>query len=153
MPLITSLVAKLTADFPAFHFTPASEFRWSPDEQAIFYDASSKDAASLLHELSHAALGHASFTRDIGLLELERAAWQHATEVLAPAYGVVISEDQIEDALDTYRDWLHARSTCPSCGATGLQTKKNEYKCLACLAKWRVNDARVCGLRRYKLPN
>lgn len=153
MHSITSLATKLAADFPAFRFAPGGEFRWSPDERAIFYDADSNDAASLLHELSHAILGHAQFTRDVALLELERAAWQHAMDTLAPTYGVAIAEDQVETALDTYRDWLHARSTCPSCGATGLQTKKNEYKCLACLSKWRVNDARVCGLRRYKLPN
>jgi hypothetical protein len=153
MHSITSLVTKLATDFPAFRFVPGSEFRWSPGEQAIFYDANSGDGASLLHELSHALLAHAEFTRDVALLELERAAWQHATETLAPIYGVAIAEEQVEAALDTYRDWLHARSTCPSCGATGLQTKKDEYKCLTCRERWRVNDARLCGLRRYKLPN
>jgi Zn-dependent peptidase ImmA (M78 family) len=152
MQPISSLVSKLAADFPSLRLAAGGEFRWSPDEQVIFYDAASSDASSLLHELAHAILGHAAYDRDIELLELERAAWQHATRLLAPKYGVSITDTQVEDALDTYRDWLHARSTCPACQATGLQVKKNEYKCIACQAKWRVNDARICGLRRYTLP-
>jgi len=152
MQPIPSLVTRLSADFPSFRFVPAGEFRWSPDERTIFYDATSLEAGSLLHELSHAVLGHSTYAKDVELLELERAAWQHAIAVLVPKYEVAITESQVEDALDTYRDWLHARSICPTCGATGVQTKKNEYKCIACHARWRVNDARICGLRRYKLP-
>jgi hypothetical protein len=132
-------------------FVQADEFRWLPEEQTIFYDPISADTASLLHEVAHAVLDHAAYSRDIELIELERQAWQYASEHMAQKYRVAITSDQIEDSLDTYRDWLHARSTCPTCQATGLQAKKNEYKCIACLGRWRVNDARICGLRRYKI--
>jgi hypothetical protein len=151
MPSITSLATKLQADFPAFTFTGADEFRWSPKEKTIFYDQTSDDQASLLHELSHASLHHTDYTKDIELIEMERDAWEYATIHLAKRYAVPIDDATVQDALDTYRDWLHARSTCPHCKATGLQTKKNQYKCLVCETEWRVNDARVCALRRYTL--
>jgi hypothetical protein len=151
MPSITSLATKLQTDFPRFGFVASHEFRWSPKERTIFYDQDSSDQASLLHELSHAILDHREYARDIELIELERDAWTYARETLAHTYDASIDSEQSEDALDTYRDWLHARSICPGCLATGLQTKKNEYKCILCTTKWRVNDARICALRRYKI--
>jgi hypothetical protein len=150
MPSIISLATKLQADFPAFTFVSDTGFRWSPDEKVILYDQASEDLPSLLHELSHAILDHKRYTRDIQLIELERDAWRYARDVLAVAYSVAIDTNQVEDALDTYRDWLHARSVCPGCRATGVQTGKNEYKCIICITTWRVNDARICALRRYK---
>jgi len=148
----TSLTDTLAQQFPEFSFVASDEFRWSPDSQTVTYDRASDDLAALLHELSHAILGHKDYKRDIELIGLERDAWRYASEKLAKAYRVTVSPDEIEDSLDTYRDWLHARSTCPRCQATGIQVKKHEYKCPACFQKWRVNDARVCALRRYKLP-
>lgn len=148
MPSITSLVETFKATYPQFTFTEGDEFRWNPNEQTIFYTVSSNDSASFLHELAHALLGHVTYVKDIQLLEMEREAWQHAIEI-APRYAVSISEDLLESSLDTYRDWLHARSQCPTCKATGIQTRQSVYKCLACNALWRVNDARTCGLKRY----
>jgi len=147
----TSLAAKLQANFPGFYFSPSDEFRWSPSELTIFYDKASSDVASLLHELSHAVLGHKEYAKDIELIELERDAWTYTKHTLSLLYDVQVEADIVEDSLDTYRDWLHARSACPQCQATGLQTKKNEYKCLVCFGRWRVNDARMCALRRYTL--
>lgn len=148
MPLIP-LLSKLEKDFDSFYFKPADEFRWSPKETTIYYDNQSTDTAALLHELSHAVLAHRDYSRDIALLELERDAWEYARLTLAPMYGVTIEEAAIDDSLNTYRDWLHVRSLCPSCAATGLQTKRSMYTCLACATNWQVNDARSCALRRY----
>lgn len=148
MPSI-HLLPKLEEDFSAFHFMPATEFRWSPDEMTIYYDERAHDDPTLLHELAHAILDHKDYLKDIGLIELERDAWEYARSTLAPSYGVAIEEDIVQDSLDTYRDWLHARSTCPQCGATGLQVRKSDYKCIACNTLWHVNDARFCALRRY----
>jgi hypothetical protein len=154
MQSISSLITSLTKDFPDYTFSPADEFRWSPHDQTIFFDLHSTDCAALLHEVSHAILKHSTYTRDIELLELERQAWQYAAKHMTSAYGIDITDDQIEDSLDTYRDWLHARSACPTCSATGLQVSKDTYKCIACMGQWRVNDARICELRRYKIhPN
>lgn len=151
MPSTISLANKLRSDFPAFIFTASDTFRWSPQEKKIYYDHASDDTASLLHETSHAILDHTEYSKDIELIEMERDAWSHATTLLAATYQIKINEEDIQNALDTYRDWLHARSTCPQCEATGVQTKKSEYKCIACRSKWRVNEARVCALRRYRL--
>lgn len=151
MPLISSLVNKLRSDFGQFTFAPGDTFHWSPTDSTIYYVVESDDAASLLHELAHGLLGHKSYTRDITLLEMERDAWSRASQQLGPIYEVTIDKDTVEAALDTYRDWLHARSTCPNCQAIGIQTNKHHYGCVACHEKWRVNDARICALRRYKL--
>lgn len=152
-PSISSLIAKLRAHFPQFQFIAGDVFRWAPEEMAIYYIDNALDAPSLLHELSHAILDHREFDRDIQLIAYEQAAWHYAREVLAPEYRIAISSDHIEDSLDTYRDWLHARSRCPQCGATGLQSKQRLYVCLVCQTKWQVNDARQCQLRRNVLTN
>ena len=144
----SSLLAKLQNDFSHFQFISGSEFRWAPQENTVYYPIDTHDSASLLHELSHAVLDHQTYTRDIQLLDCEQAAWQYAKTVLAMRYGIEISQDAIEDSLDTYRDWLHARSSCPECRATGMQIKQSMYSCLACRSKWHVNDARTCQLQR-----
>jgi len=148
MPSIISLASHLQTDFSLFRFTASNEFRWSYSERTIFYDIASDDTASLLHELSHAILNHQTYRRDIELIEMERDAWRRAV-ILGQKYNVVITTDDIEDSLDTYRDWLHSRSTCPSCKATGIELKRRQYSCIACNVRWNVNDARICALRRY----
>jgi hypothetical protein len=149
---IASLITKLAADYPHFAFMPAEEFRWNPKENTVFYDSSSNNASFLLHELAHAVLGHSEYARDIELIELERSAWEFVKKNLSRTYEVTLNDEIIEDSLDTYRDWLHARSTCPTCQSTGIETKKYEYKCIACGTLWKVNDARICALRRRILP-
>lgn len=153
MPLIPSLIPNLKTAYPQFHFKPGVRYAWSPEEKTVFYiDAPDQDNALLLHELSHAILGHTDYQRDIELLAMERAAWDNAL-LLAPSYNATISDDVIQGALDSYRDWLHARSTCPHCEATGLQTKRKTYSCLACRHTWSVNEARICGLRRTNVTS
>jgi hypothetical protein len=149
MPSTISLISKLQADYPKYCFKSSDEFRWSPEECTIYYKGAPSEPATLLHELSHALLAHTTYVKDINLIELERDAWQYARSTLAPIYSLTIPEDAIQDSLDTYRDWLHARSTCPVCKAIGLQIKASGYKCIVCGTHWRVNDARTCALRRY----
>jgi hypothetical protein len=150
MPSTPSLLDKLRQDFPDIHLTPGDSFRWSPEERTVYY-AGTDDTASLAHEVAHAALNHAAYTKDIDLIKMERDAWEYAVTTLAIQYGLEIADDTVQDALDTYRNWLHARSACPGCQATGLQTGMKTYACLACKAAWRVNEARACMLRRYTL--
>jgi hypothetical protein len=154
MPPLTSLVAKLSADYPELSFVSSAEFSWSPSNKSVYYTSKSPSSASLLlHELSHALLGHDSYDKDISLIAMERDAWEKASD-LAVDYGVTINEDTVQDHLDSYREWMHARSRCPSCDAIGVQNGKNTYHCVACRADWTVNEARLCGLKRYKItPN
>lgn len=150
MPSMKSLISLLSADYPQFRVEIGKEFRWSADTQTIFVNANSPYAEEfVLHELSHAILGHKGYEKDIELIKYERDAWEYARTVLSEKYAIAITEEAAEDNLDTYRDWLHARSTCPSCQATGLQVKKRVYACVACGATWSVNEARLCGLKRY----
>lgn len=150
-----SLVARLKKDFSGIRFEQSDDFYWSPNTSTVYFTPvkSTEDKLTLLHEVAHALLGHNHFKRDIDLIRIERAAWDRVRDELAPNYDIHATEDDIEDMLDTYREWLHARSTCPHCSMTGIQTDGALYHCLGCGHDWRVNDARRCGLRRYSLTN
>lgn len=146
----TSLASLLKSEFPSISFVPGNIFAWSHIRKQVEYIADSSDTASLLHELSHALLGHKTYRRDIELLGYERDAWAHAI-ALGPKYKIKIEEETIQNALDTYRDWLHARSKCPICSASGMQTAPSTYTCPACNAAWKVNSATTCALKRYTI--
>ena len=151
MPSTAKLISQLKTDYPQFSFKKSDVFLWSPTEKTICYsDGKSDDYIYILHELSHAILGHIDYGHDIELIAMERQAWDKSTE-LAVKYDLMIDDNMIQSSIDTYRDWLHSRSTCPMCEATGLQAKKYTYNCLVCGHTWRVNEAKSCALRRYKI--
>jgi hypothetical protein len=151
MPSIDLLIKRLKEDFSDLTFVEEDHFSWAPNTKTVAFSPSEPDAMErLLHELAHAKLDHHDYDRDIDLIAMERDAWQLACTELSQKYEVPINTEVIETHMDTYRDWLHARSTCPHCTATGLQIGHRSYKCVACLKTWDVNEARVCGLKRYK---
>ncbi|MDR1196853.1 MAG: hypothetical protein LBL08_01075 [Candidatus Nomurabacteria bacterium] len=142
------LIERLQADFGQFLFILGDENRWSPEEKTIFYVED--DVASLLHELGHALLEHKKFVQDVELLHIERDAWEKAREI-GVKYGLKIDDEQVEKAMDGYRDWLHFRSICPVCDQNGVQEHSSgRYRCLNCDTVWNANDARKTALRRYK---
>jgi hypothetical protein len=146
----SDLLPNIISQFPQLSFVVGEEFRWSPQKKTITYNLEDPHlTARLLHEVAHAELGHHEYERDIELIAYERDAWHYAKATLSPLFGVIIDSDTIEDDLDTYRDWLHARSTCPECSATGIQTNEKEYTCVACRTVWTVNQAIGCGLKRH----
>jgi hypothetical protein len=146
-PSITWLVAKLQARYPELSLTPSDDLAWSPSANTVYYSNDS-NPSELLHEVGHSLLNHRRFDRDITLLGMERDAWLEARKV-AENLHLTVDEEVSETHLDTYRDWLHARSTCPHCTETGIETAARIYNCLSCGASWHVNDARRCQLRRY----
>lgn len=149
MRSMSSLIHKLKTSHPNISFVASEQFSWSPSKKTVFYDRQTPNAASLLlHELSHALLGHKEYRRDIELVAMETAAWEKA-KLLADELSIRLKEDAVQDHLDTYRDWLHGRSTCPECSANGYQTAASSYACPACSHTWKVNEARTCALRRY----
>jgi hypothetical protein len=148
-----STLSRLKSNYPEINFVASDDFSWEPASSTVYYRPDVPESNSfLLHEISHSILGHNTYKSDIELLKMERDAWEKAKSI-AKEYEVTVSDDLIEDALDSYRDWLHARSTCPSCNATGMQVKNRQYRCLACNNEWRVNEARNCRLMRYEIKN
>jgi hypothetical protein len=146
-----TLITRLQAQYPNLQFTHGERFSWSPETNEIFYkpDAEGETAAwSLLHETGHALLRHQDYRADVELLRLEIAAWERA-RLLATDVGVTIDEDHIQDCLDTYRDWLHKRSICPTCTAKSLQQDDFiHYRCYNCHTVWKVSGDRFC--RSYR---
>jgi hypothetical protein len=149
-----SLVQQLQKQFPTISFVPAESFYWSPRKQVVnFVTAASEDnigAWSLLHELGHALLEHKNYGSDFELLSLELAAWEKA-QVIAQEYDIVISSGHIQDCLDTYREWLYLRSTCPQCMSGSQQIEPHLYSCFNCNTTWRVSRSRQCRSYRQKL--
>ncbi len=149
-PSISSLLPRLRDAYPDLEFVASDHFAWQPTGSRVVYNEAADDAVwQLLHELGHGLLGHTAYARDIELISMERDAWQRAISV-AHDFGLTLPPDTIEAHLDSYRDWLHARSTCPDCQQTGIQTAEKTYTCPHCRTAWSVNDARTCQLRRYR---
>lgn len=141
------LLEKLKRDYPQIKFKSGNSFFWSPKDRTVTYDSSVTESElsgwSLLHEVSHGILNHKAYKSDFELMLLEVDAWEHARK-LGLSYGVKIDIEHIEDCLDTYRDWLHSRSTCPRCGINTLQKDSRTYACFNCSASWKVSDSRFC---------
>lgn len=136
---------------PGITFIAGDSLHWSPENQTITFRASSSDPENLwglIHECGHAKLQHESYASDMELLQLEVAAWDEA-ERLAVSIDENIDTEHIQDCLDTYRDWLHQRSTCPRCGVVTFQENPNTYHCFNCNKAWIVSSSRFC--RPYRL--
>lgn len=142
-----SVLQVLQDRFPGIQFYAGTMFRWSPQTSRVEYVdtllATDRGQWALIHEACHALLGHTDYQSDFELLTMEVAAWEKAKDV-AKGLGVVIDEDHIQNCLDTYRDWLHRRSTCPTCGSVSLQQDPKTYHCHNCLATWQVTAQRFC---------
>ena len=149
------LLQSLKRDYPSINFTEGSSFRWSPREKQVIYKAGRNninDSWALLHEVGHALMDHSTYNSDFELLKLEVAAWQKAQEIQGK-YNVVVNPEHIQNCLDTYREWLYQRSSCPSCNNTCLQTSLSEYRCFNCHSVWKVTVARFCRpYRRLHSP-
>jgi predicted RNA-binding Zn-ribbon protein involved in translation (DUF1610 family) len=147
----SEFVKRIIKDYPQFKFTPGPQEHWSPKTNTITYSQSEPLAElhyGLLHELAHALLGHNSYNSDFELLKLESEAWDLAVKI-GKKYKIKLDPDHIQDCLDTYRDWLHRRSKCPSCGMHVLQDSPNSYKCFNCGTSWQVSNRRFA--RPYRL--
>lgn len=155
MRRLTTLLNQIREDNTQFGFVLGEDFIWSPTKQQITYrlPRTTDDIWTLLHEVAHARLGHTHYNLDIDLITCEVEAWEYANNTLAPLYQIVIDADHIEEHLDTYRVWLHERSRCPECAQNGIQTTKNTYSCINCRCVWRTNEARICRLKRTRLPS
>lgn len=146
------LLKQLGKDFPDISFISGERFSWVPHKRTIvFGNLTNEDSNwSLLHELGHATLGHKGYRLDIELLQLEVEAWERAV-ILSADYKVTIPWQHIEQCIDSYRDWLHARSTCPECRTVSFQPRPLQYTCHNCNTTWRVSKSRLCRIHRRLL--
>lgn len=148
---LESLLSCLQRDYPSLSFQPGKESLWSAKNNVVYYttDVEPNSCSLLLHEVGHAKLNHSRFSNDFGLLKQEVEAWSTARD-LAKHYSLTIDEDFIETCLDSYRDWLYSRSTCPRCLVACLQIDgKRTYLCHNCNFSWSVSRERFC--RPYRL--
>ena len=149
--IVSLILQQIVSDYPDIKFEIAQTTHWQPDYNTIFYDSSNKNVIwSLLHELGHMKAEHKNYGYDLELLIMESEAWEKAV-TLAKKYGVIIDKDHIEDCLDTYRNWLHKRSSCPSCEMTSSQNDSGMYICINCSQEWKVSKSRFC--RSYRIKN
>lgn len=149
---LSELVTLIRNDYPDLSLVEAPQFSWHAGHNVVSFKSScpggQKDTWALLHELGHALLSHSAYHYDFELLKLEAAAWAKSHEI-ALKYGIDIDDDYVQDCLDTYRDWLHLRATCPKCLTRSLQITPERYSCFNCQAEWSVSRNRFC--RPYRL--
>lgn len=148
LPSPENFIKMLKRDFSQFDFKPGDSDHWSPRTNTISYYSSQKNKDfqyGILHELAHALLDHTNYSSDFELLKMESLAWHKAAQI-GRRYGIKISEEYIQNCLDTYRDWLHRRSSCPVCKNHSLQINKRTYRCFNCQSQWQVS------LRRFARP-
>lgn len=148
-----AFIRQIAKDFEQFKFEPGKTEHWSPRTSTITYNlAHSEDELrfGVLHELAHAKLGHTRYSSDFELLKMESSAWHEAARI-GKKYKVRIPQDHIQNCLDTYRDWLHRRSTCPVCDAHALQIDSSRYRCFNCQNIWSVSTRRF--VRPYRLSS
>ena len=146
-------IKRLSQDYPSLSFIAGDQEHWSPKTNTITYNPDQPYKAlcyGLLHELAHALLEHANYSSDFELLKLERDAWELAVS-LGRKYGVRIDQDHIQNCLDTYRDWLHRRSSCPTCGTHVMQKDSQYYQCFNCQTVWKVSSGRFVRPYRRQL--
>ncbi|MBR2994581.1 hypothetical protein IKF32_01540 [Candidatus Saccharibacteria bacterium] len=127
----TKLLEQVETDYPEYRFVLGKKFAFRPSRTIVVEPESSNFEMLLLHELSHAILGHYSFDVDIERIKMESNAWEKAKE-LAKNYNIEMDDEFIQTELDTYRDWLHKKSRCPNCGLTRFQTPDSQYHCPRC---------------------
>lgn len=141
-------IDRIKIDFKSINFEPSEKFRWSPENKIVFYNAGLAHADwSLLHEVGHVLCQHQNYTSDIALLKMEVQAWDKARE-LASKYEIDIDNEHIEKCLDSYRDWLYRRSSCPKCSQAGIEKTTGLYQCINCGNKWKVTTEKFCRVYR-----
>lgn len=143
-----ALLDKLTLEYDHINFEESENFSWSPKKNIIYYDSNSSHYEwSLLHEIGHVLCEHKDYKYDISLLKMEVEAWHKAVE-LSKKYDVKISQQHIEKCLDSYREWIYKRSSCPECTQAGIEKDTGKYQCINCGNKWTVSKQKFCRVYR-----
>ena len=129
-----SLLERLSRDYPNLKFVEGARFSFRPPKTIVIGpDEGEKTPMLLFHELGHALSKKYSYALKIERLKIEVAAWQAGKEAYQKYPELPPWDDEfVEDALDTYRDWLHNKSICKTCGLTMYQTPDKSWLCPFC---------------------
>lgn len=127
--------------YPRMRFAPTGYFAFDAATEVIHYDPkrinSKIGRLSLLHEISHALLGHFHYDYDLELLSMELAAWQR-TQELAQKHSISYDNQYADSCIESYDAWVQQRATCPECEQFSSQIADDEYRCFACTTRWKV---------------
>jgi hypothetical protein len=152
MALIHSLIDEIKAAYPRLVLRRGDNFYYNASAMSITYDPSDRFVCQLLlHEIGHYIAADPTPNSGVELIACEQRAWFIATSTLSPRFEVKIDKDFVEDCLDTYRHWLHQRSTCSYCNITALEFSSSHYTCVACGRSWLANSAKTCRLKKTSL--
>lgn len=121
----------LKSIYPDFSFKPGKKFFFRPKKSIFYIESNDNFRLLLLHELSHALLGHFYFSKSIERLQIERDAWDKTRE-LCKIHNVPFDESFAETELNTYRDWLHQKTLCKTCGLSCLEVNSESLYCPFC---------------------
>jgi len=142
---------EIIAAYPEQRFLPAGYFAYDASEDIVNYVPGllrrNSGKLALLHEISHAMLGHFHYRFDFELFAMEMDAW-NMTRLLAIKHDVGVQESYINECMDSYDVWLTKRGTCPRCNQFNLQSKPNEFRCYRCLTRWKVSEDIQSTIRR-----
>lgn len=124
---------QLREEYPNLCWRVGKKFAYRPPRTIVVEQNFEQDCYNLLvlHELGHALCEHKNYGTDAERLKMERQAWEKARE-LAKKYEVEYVEELVEEKLDSYREWLHQKSTCKRCGLTMYQKRNGGYFCPQC---------------------
>ena len=134
----TDFLNELKSEFGQFNFIPGKRFKWKYPKSVYFEENSAYPfeyfAILTLHELGHGLCKHKDYKTDVERLRIESEAWQRAKTLISEHknWGLKYDEDFVENELDSYRDWLHQKSLCKTCGLTRYQTEDGVYHCPQC---------------------
>ncbi len=141
--LTRNLLSQIAHDYPDFTLKPGARFTWKPPKTIVYEPETAYPplyfALLTLHELGHAVSKHKDYKTTVERLKIESEAWSAARRLfikyqksdILPA-NWAWDTDFVENHLDTYRDWLHTKTTCKTCGLTMYQTPDGSYHCPFC---------------------
>lgn len=128
-------ITQLASDYPNFRFRIGKKFAFCPPNTIFFGPPQPNYALQTLHELAHGLCGHKDWSNSVSRIKIEREAWERARGLFKTYQKLSPDpwdEDFVENSLDTYRDWLHQKTLCKTCGLTRFQDDSGAFHCPHC---------------------
>ena len=128
---LSPTLQQIITDFPNLIFKRGSRFTFRPPNIIILGPKTTNYELLTLHEIGHALSNHKNYKTYLELLRMETEAWRRA-KPLAQKYQVPYNEDLVQSHLNTYRDYLYLKTTCPHCGNYCIQSSTGKLFCPFC---------------------